>query len=771
MPRTQENRPFRIKTQLGDDALELESFEGSEGISTPYSYVLHVLSETPVDTKSQLKKPVVLTMKLADGGERHIHGNIKRMALREQGSDGSYAYVIEMAPWTWFLNLFKDSAVFQNLNVPDIVKKVFEKRGMHDYRFSLQGSYPVLDHCLQYRETDFNFVSRLLEQEGIYYYFEQSVSKVTMVLADNNSALVACPKAASVRYMASSAEAEIEDTIRSLSHEVQCHTGKSTTWDYNFETPATDLTAGETSQNCEIDGEFYDYSHHYMTKSEGNRYARIRIEEHEARLETVRGEANSSGLECGYKFKLEEHASDSLNQEYLLTGLSYRGRNGAYRSGNQQETNYEFSSGFEAIPFSVTYRPPRVAERPFVRGVQTAVVVGKSGEEIWTDEFGRVRVQFFWDRTGGTDEKATAWVRVAQAWAGKNWGFFTIPRIGQEVIVAFIEGDPDQPIIVGSVHNAIEMPPYALPDHQTRSTLKTLSTKGGGGFNELRFEDKKGSEQVFMHAEKNLDIQVKADRMESIGNNRSLTVANDKYEKIGADEHNHTVGKRVEKIEGSHLVEILTDEGIKITGNRSVEVTGNVVETYKGNHNLDVTQNIYIKGMQVVIEADIGLTLKMGPNFITIDPSGIAISGVPFVQINSGGSALSGSPGQSVTGEAPKDPVAADNDQPGSVDATPSPHPAPPATVNLLNVSPTVAAQEQDEPDRQAPPPSQGGTSSQAEYATFPPGHDGEAQAQALRQAAEDGTPFCEECERARRQQQQGGGGGSGAGGGSGGSQ
>ncbi len=384
-------------------------------------------------------------------------------------------------------------------------------------------------------------------------------------------------------------------------------------------------------------------------------------------------------------------------------------------------------------------------------------MVGKSGEEIWTDQYGRVKVQFYWDRAGTDDENSTCWIRVSHAWAGKMWGTIYLPRIGQEVIVSFIEGDPDRPIVTGRVYNADQMPPYTLPDEQTKSTLKSLSSKGGGGFNELRFEDKKGSEQVFLHGEKNLDIQVKNDRMENIGNNRSLTVEKDKYEKIKGNEHNHTVGNRVEKIEGNHELDITGNEGIKITGNHSLEVTGNVVEKVTGNQSTEVTQNLYIKGMQVVIEALTGLTIKMGPNFITLDPSGIAISGVPMVQINSGGSALSGSPGQPVTVNAPTDPVAADNADPGATGSPASPHVAPVKSISLSNISPVSKSGPADEPDRPAPAAAAGGgsTASVVDRATFPRDHDAVAQAEALKKAAEDGVPFCEECEKAKKKAEQ----------------
>ncbi len=260
------------------------------------------------------------------------------------------------------------------------------------------------------------------------------------------------------------------------------------------------------------------------------------------------------GFECGYKFTLSDHYSDAANAEYLITALHQKGVNSSYRSGEPDP--FDYKNDFEAIPSSVAFRPPRLARKPFVDGSQTAVVVGKSGEEIWVDKYGRVKVQFVWDREGKADENSSCWMRVGQFWAGKQWGAIYTPRIGQEVIVTFLEGDPDRPLITGSVYNADQMPPYTLPDEQTKSTIKSMSSKGGGGFNEFRFEDKKGSEQIFMHGEKDLDIRIKNDRKEWIGNDRSLEVVRDKMQKVGRDSHSQIVRDEIEKIGRDHHVAV-----------------------------------------------------------------------------------------------------------------------------------------------------------------------------------------------------------------------
>ena len=688
MPATQIRRPFRVKTPLGDDALLLESFEGYERVSAPFHYLLKVLSTDPnIDMSGLLQKPAVLSMGLvADGTERHIHGNINRCRLLELSDDGYAAYELEVVPWLWFLTLFADCRIFQNKSVPDIILKVFADRGFTDYENQLQGSYSPREYCVQYRETDFNFVSRLMEEEGIFYFFKQSADKHTLVLGDQSSTFVTCPHQATARFLPSKGGLLEEEIVHTIASEVRVETSKTSLTDYDFEKPNTSLHATLSGTGP---GEEYDHPGRYKTKDDGDRYARIRLEEKEVRLATLFGHGNCTAFECGYKFTLSDHYRDALNAEYVIVALHQRGTNTSYRSGEPDP--FDYRNDFEAIPASVPFRPARLARKPYVRGSQTAVVVGKAGEEIWVDQYGRVKVQFVWDREGNADENSSCWVRVGQFWAGKQWGAIFTPRIGQEVIITFLEGDPDRPLITGSVYNADQMPPYALPDQQTKSTIKSMSSKGGGGFNEFRFEDLKGSEQIFMHGEKDLDIRIKNDRKEWIGNDRHLEVTNDKLQKIGRDSHSEIVRDEIEKIGRDHHVTVAGKSALKITGSHSMDVTGDVIEEFKANHSSQVTQNLYLKALQIVIEASTGITLKMGPNFITLDPSGIAISGTPLVQINSGGSALSGSPGSLVSPLSPTAPTDADQADPGATTSAPAAHDAATTSMSLAAISPAGA--------------------------------------------------------------------------------
>ena len=690
MPATQIDRPFRVKTPLGDDALLLDSFVGVERVSDPFRFVLRLLSPDPnVDMQSLLTKPAVLTFQLEGDAERHIHGNICRMKLLEVGADNMAAYEAEVVPWFWFLTLFSDCRIFQNMAVPDIVEKVFKDRGFSDFKSDLQGTYNPREYCVQYRETDFNFVSRLLEEEGIFYFFEQSEDKHTMVLADDVSAFAACPNQpnqASARFAPSVGGRLDEEVVFTLEAEYRVQTGTASHTDYDFTKPNSSLFATLAGQQK---GEAYDYPGKYTTKDDGDHYARIRLEELEVGISTVRGESNCMGFESGYKFTLSDHYRDDANTDYTLLMVEHHARNASYQAGEVVDP-FEYRNRFEAIPNAVPFRPPRRARKPVIDGTQTAVVVGKSGEEIWTDQYGRVVVQFFWDRQGTSDEKSSCWIRVAQGWAGKQWGFICIPRIGQEVIVSFLEGDPDRPIITGSVYNAEQMPPYTLPDKQTQSTWKSMSSKGGGGFNELRFEDNKGSEQIFIHGEKDMDMRIKNDRREWIGEDRHLVVTRDKMEKTGRDSHLDLTRDHIEKIGRDHHLTIGGKEAISITGSHSLSVTGDVIEEFKGNHSSQVTQNLYLKGMQVVIEAMVGLTIKAGSNFITIDPSGVAISGMPMVQINSAGSALSGTAGSLVSALSPTDAADASDADPGAVTSVTPGTAATPASMSLQDIPPAT---------------------------------------------------------------------------------
>ncbi len=481
-----------------------------------------------------------------------------------------------------------------------------------------------------------------------------SCSTHSLVLGDATSAHQPCPNQDKAIFDSTGRVLE-EERITAFQIGQELKTGAYSMNDYNFETPLTDLDVSEPTV-CTVANnstfELYDYPGIYTKKPDGEKVAKVRMQEQEASHMVGSGTSTCALFTPGYRFDLEEHYRRDLNKSYVLTELQHFANCGTSYYTGEGEEDETYTNEFVVIPYSVPYRPARTTPRPIVQGPQTAVVVGPGGEEIYVDKYGRVKVQFFWDRAGKSDENSSCWTRVSQLWAGKQWGAIWTPRIGQEVIVDFLEGDPDRPVITGRVYNADQMPPYTLPGEKTKSTIKSYSSMGGGGFNELRFEDKKGSEQIFIHAQHNQDIRVLADLMENVGNNTNLTVAKDQLEKIGGDKH----------------LQVSGDHNQKVGGTESLNVSQNLQEKVGQNYALDAGTEIYLKaGMNLVIESGTTLTLKVGGNFINLNSGGIFISGT-MVMLNSGGAAGSGS---GCSPDAPKDPTPADNADPGQASGPP----------------------------------------------------------------------------------------------------
>ena len=653
MAYTQENRLMAIATPLGDDAVLLSSLSGEEGISRLFRFDLELLSSSEsIDFQAVIGQNATVRLTLADGSDRYFNGYISRFA--QGGHHGDLiSYNAQIVPWLWFLTRTSDCRIFQQKKVPDIVKQIFDEMGFKDYKLQLYGDFVEREYCVQYRETDFNFVSRLLEEEGIFYFFEHQNGVHTLILANDPSAHKPCPDQPQARYAgASGGAAQEDDVVHEWHVQQELRPGIYAQADYNFEQPSQPLKASVAGKSPY---EIYDYHPgEYRKPPEGDGLARTRLQELEGTGLIARGASDCRAFTSGYRFDLTDHYRGDMNQAWVLTVVRHSATQpGDFRSqGASAQAGIHYENHFECIPYSTPFRPARATPHPVVQGSQTAVVVGPSGEEIFVDKYGRVKVQFHWDREGKNDENSSCWIRVSQAWAGKKWGAMFIPRIGQEVIVDFLEGDPDQPIITGRVYNAEQIPPYNLPDEKTKSTVKSLSSKGGAGFNEFRFEDKKGSEQIFIHAEKDLHERVKDSRFETIVGSTHLIVNKDQFEKIGGDTHLQVAGDQNEKISGT------------VSLNAGMDVEQKAGQKYA----MDAGQEIHLKsGMNLVIESGTTLTLKVGGNFININPGGVFISGT-MVFINSGGSAGSGA-GSSP--QAPKDPTEADNAQPGEVGAPP----------------------------------------------------------------------------------------------------
>ncbi|HSW48936.1 MAG TPA: type VI secretion system tip protein TssI/VgrG, partial [Bryobacteraceae bacterium] len=468
---TQAERLIAVETPLGPDTLLLRSFSGTEGLSRLFQFQLDLLSEDPaINFDDIIGQNITVRIALADGeSERFLNGHVSRfLQLPPEGRLAHYQ--AEMVPWLWFLSRASDCRIFQEKSIPDVIEQVFQDFGFTDFENQLQKSYPPWEYCVQYRETALNFVARLMEQEGISYFFRHEQGKHVLVMADASSAYKPCPNQSAARYehVTGRGHDRPQDVVFRWRCQQEMRPGKYALTDYNFETPSTSLLSTVESridQGGNHRFEIFDYPGEYEKRSEGEALVDTRIEEQEAPHTIVFGDSNCRAFASGFRFELSEHDRDDQNGEYLLTSITHSAHSGSfYSSGSGRGASY--ANTFTSIPYSVAFRPPRSTPRPLVQGPQTAVVVGPKGEEIHVDKYGRVKVQFPWDRRGEYDEKSSCWIRVSQPWAGKNWGGVWLPRIGQEVIVDFLEGDPDRPVITGRVYNAEEMPPYELPGYQ-----------------------------------------------------------------------------------------------------------------------------------------------------------------------------------------------------------------------------------------------------------------------------------------------------------------
>jgi len=648
MDYTQENRIIAIETPLDPDKLLLARLSGKEGISMPFSFELDLLStDSAIVFEDIIGKDVSISIVLADGSKRYFHGIISSLT-QTRGSGGADAshqlalYKAVMVPKLWLLTRTLDSRIFQNLSVVDIVEQVLKENQVSDIEINVAAAdYEKLEYCVQYQETDFNFISRLLEHEGIYYYFRHEKNKHTMVISDSPKDHLPLEKE-DVRCMITAGGLTGEDMITALRRKKEIQSGKYTMKDFNFETPAADLKVEVTSATAlgPGDREVYVYPGEYQKTKAGQRLANIRMQEKEAGVTTITGTGNCRAFTSGYRFTLKDHYRDEMNdQQYVLTRVAHEASETYEAADTGAEATY--ANSFTCIPFDVPYRPQRLARKPFIAGAQTAIVTGPSGDEIHTDKHGRVKVQFHWDRQGKKDDKTSCWIRVSQAWAGQGFGIMFLPRIGQEVIVEFLEGDPDRPIVTGRVYHGTNTPPYSLPDQKTKSTIKTNSSTGGDGFNEIRLEDKKGEEQIFIHAEKNLDVRVKAGMFETVGGDSNIVVANNRLIKVDKDLSETITENRIEMI-GKDLSITASGKENRVVGDKlSVQVGSDVAEQFGGNHSEVTDGDVYIKaGGNLVIEAGTNITLKVGGSHIAMESSGITIKTTGPLELESASKAL-----------------------------------------------------------------------------------------------------------------------------------
>lgn len=606
-----------------------------EELGQPFEAHLELYcTERSVEGKNVLGKAFVVRVTKPSGSDWHFHGLASRF-VNFGSTDYYQVYHVTLRPWNWFLTRAADCRILQNKTIPDILDDVFKtKNTFSDYRRELKETYESLEYCVQYRESDFDFAQRLMESEGIYYYFEHSASEHKLVLCDSKDSHPKLDDNAKLpfrrRMPGFTGVPHIFDWTRA--EEVQ--SGAVAHTDFDFEKPKTSLLTRATGQVSHDHSalERFDYPGEFLTVKAGERYAKIRLDEWQSRFSLVEAQAECHDLAVGRKFEMRDFPRDKENGEYLIVAQETTIESGEIEHlGSDAQNRFEVK--LTACSSTQQFRPQRRVPKPIVQGPQTALVVGKEKEEVWTDKYGRVKVQFHWDRVGKSDENSSCWVRVAQVWAGKNWGAMHIPRIGQEVIVDFLEGDPDRPIITGRVYNFDQMPPYALPDNASQSGLKSMSTKEGtkDTFNELRFEDKKGAEQVYFHAERDFERIVENNDTIKVGfetkkqGDRTVQVFNNESVKIGTKDSS----------DGSQSLTVFNNQTVKV-GDKSAKDGSQTIEVWKnrdvtiqsGNDTLTVKQGnltIQVKAGQCEIEAAKSIELKVGSSSVKIGPSSIEI--------------------------------------------------------------------------------------------------------------------------------------------------
>ncbi|WP_054033406.1 type VI secretion system Vgr family protein [Desulfatitalea tepidiphila] len=639
----------RFHFRAGGISFRVAAFKAREDLSELYRVELNLAVEEEIETDAALGHSGLLTIDSNDG-DRFFHGVV--YLCRHTGRSGRFhLYDALLMPQAALLDLRHDCRIFQDLDVPGIVAQVFEEAGItpEAYVFRLQEKYIRRNYCVQYRESDLHFIRRLLAEEGIFFFFEHGRDQHRMVFGDGTVCYPPLPDGEPISLNPGGGLSADRETILTIQHERRITSGRYTQRDFNFKKPALDLTTGD---QCDRFArlERYDYPGIYALPENGRRLARVRLEQTVMTRRTIKGQGVVARFVPGFTFHLD--SGDSAG-DFLLQSIVHRGEQPqvlAERSDHGRGTRY--INDFEALPADVPFRPAPM-QKPTVPGVQTAIVSGPKDEEIYTDRYGRVKVRFHWDRRGRSGDRSSCWLRVSQSWAGTGWGSMFIPRIGQEVVVDFLEGDPDRPLITGRAFHGENPPPYDLPAHKSISTFKSLCTPGGGGFNEIRFEDRHAQEHIFVHAQRDMDLQVNNDRRTRVGANAHTRIEKDVIEAIAGDAHLTVHADSIQQVDGSVSQTVGRDRQERVAG----------------HYGLASDRQIHIDaGTELLISAGKTLTLKAGAGFMTIDADGVSLVG-PRIKLNSGGSPGTG---RGCIVQAPRQPQEVIGALPGQTDGPPA---------------------------------------------------------------------------------------------------
>ncbi|WP_412024534.1 type VI secretion system tip protein TssI/VgrG [Burkholderia cepacia] len=611
------NRVFILDSPHGDD-LKFHTLDGGDELGRLFEFRIEALADShSLSLKDMLGKPVTVRIEQQDQSTRYLNGIVARASLAGRRAERYYGYELVVRPWLWLATRRSDCRIFQNKTVPEIVQEVLSTYGF-PIENHLVESYVPREFCVQYNETDAAFVSRLMEFEGIYYWFRHAEDTHTLMLSDAMSSHTALPGYETIPYIARDRTAIAdEEHIDGWLPAQEVSVGKHQTTDYDYTKPRADLSSQKVDPRGHDHDSFasFEWPGGYRDDAPGAHYSRVRLEEQQAEHERANADTDVRGAAPGYLFTLAHCPRADQNREYLIVRCQYRFQENAYASDQGAEAVVH-QTMMLVQPSSLPFRSPRETPRPRTNGPQTATVVGPPGEEIWTDQYGRVKLQFRWDRYGQSNQDSSCWVRVSSPWAGGGFGGVQIPRVGDEVVVDFLNGDPDEPIVTGRVYNGEKMPPWGLPGSATQSGMLSRSSPGGTTehANAFRFEDKKGAEQLWMHAERNFDAETEADHSLSVGNNHTHTVGNDetmqvknnrqrsvgqnetvnigqnRVAQIGVDETHGVGGNRTRTVGKKETVTIASDRTATIGGSHTESVTHGKTETIGEGKTLNVGQ-------------------------------------------------------------------------------------------------------------------------------------------------------------------------------------
>lgn len=659
---TQSERLLSIGSfSLGKDTFLLTGFEGAERISGLFEFRISVLSENLEVNPSEVVGKQT-TVSLLCQKQRRFNGYVKSFTFGEIKGDNLREYHMVMVPWLWFLTQTNNHRVFQDADTKQIVSSVFDSLGFSDYEFRSEAGR-TREYCVQHNESDFNFVSRLLEDDGISYFFTHDQDKHVLILSDRKNAYDEVAETGLEYSKGSSPSAQISF----WEHSYAFKKGQWSLRDYNFQEPKKDISSNARTKSSFANNQAYEHYEYpaMYDPGMGDELVKIRLEAEESDRNCVRGISSCSTFQAGGRFKLAKHANADERGDYILVEVKHKASDRSYFTG--QAGDSEYFNEFLAIPAEVHFRPKLLHSKPYMRGPQSAVVVGPEGEEVYIDEHGRIKVQFIWDREGKHNENSSCFLRVVQSWAGNQWGSSFIPRIGHEVIVNFLDGDPDRPLVTGSVYNGWNKPVYSS---KTQSGIKTRSTKEGNAqnYNELRFEDKKGDEQILIHAEKNFDIEVENDQtltvdndrtktvahneMASVGNDRSKSIGNDQSESIGrnndievGNDHTESIGNNMTLSVGkTKSVDVGNDHMESVKNNMKIRVGKDLQESVGGKYTETVTEAYSLQAKTITMQAADQITLKTGSASIVMKSNGdITIAGATINVKGSGNVAIKGS--------------------------------------------------------------------------------------------------------------------------------